>query len=319
MIIFILISLFGMVSAICTDNDGGQNFRIRGSTTGIQDPITKEVITLTDSCFLGPDNKEYVQEYYCGEGDLKNLIISTSEVCSYGCEDGKCKVNSKTGNYKRKLISCDENQKGKYIELEYDDGSKEKLQDSCGHSSAGGAYGVNHYFCGFLANNAPSYWSSIKPCKCQEGVCIEENFILQETEVNEISLTEDEIKVTLSESPITIKEKFSVKGEIEIISEEISASTKEKITIQKDSLKLEDAELLLPNEIYDKSSEKENIEKISLEKKEIPEYKINSKKQGKFLAIIPVKLDSETKFDARNGNLINTKLQKPWWFIGTTE
>jgi len=77
----------------CTDSDDGINFMIKGTTTGIQDPTTNEVVTVSDFCFSSAGGKEWVQEYYCGTtGPAAGYIVGISHECPYGCEDGACLI-----------------------------------------------------------------------------------------------------------------------------------------------------------------------------------------------------------------------------------
>src|SRR3989338_9992524 len=64
--------------AICRDSDNGTDTRIRGTTT-------KGEIIRTDTC-----DGNRILEYYCTDNDLYEI----SQVCDYGCSDGRCNPES---------------------------------------------------------------------------------------------------------------------------------------------------------------------------------------------------------------------------------
>jgi len=167
-----LVLLFSVsfVSAECIDSDGADNYIVKGTTTGIHDPTTGIVETVTDFC-----SDDWVNEYGCGMeiGFPEDVIVGTSAKCSYGCEDGACIINPESGKAFREIVKCVDSD-GKenfdesgYITLTYDDDYVETLNDNCGYSSGGGLYGARDYFC-----SSQGYSYAIKPCeRCSDGIC----------------------------------------------------------------------------------------------------------------------------------------------------
>tara|TARA_Y100000034_G_scaffold136916_1_gene217087 strand:- start:14085 stop:15083 length:999 start_codon:yes stop_codon:yes gene_type:complete len=89
--------MIGFVSAQCTDSDGGANYNVKGTTTGLNS--FNETNTATDYCvyygqqgtygmYLNP-GETAVMEYVCNsDGETVNDDL---HVCgSYGCDNGKC-------------------------------------------------------------------------------------------------------------------------------------------------------------------------------------------------------------------------------------
>jgi len=184
----------------CTDSDDGINFMIKGTTTGIQDPTTNEVVTVSDFCFSSAGGKEWVQEYYCGTtGPAAGYIVGISHECPYGCEDGACLIA-----LEKKIIDCvDSDGKNNFdkkgtVTIYYEDGSTEIFEDSCGYSSGGTSYGAKDYYCVIKTDGSITYNYGLKPCKnCKDGVCLAGEINVTEEPVEEIvNVTEVQIEET---------------------------------------------------------------------------------------------------------------------------
>ncbi|HLC51297.1 MAG TPA: PepSY domain-containing protein [archaeon] len=323
-------------AAACTDSDNGINYAVKGTTTGVQDQTTGQIVTVTDMC-----GGDWNNEFYCGTwGSIKDLIVQTSNKCSYGCQDGVCLRNPATGKMFRDITNCIDSdgegnfkEKG-YIQLSYDDGTGEKLDDYCGFSSGGGSYGVLDYFCGqvYYFNEETQkqedrmvwhYWSVLKPGKCKDGLLTEENF-----ELENVSISQDSIKVSGNEVSISvptqavpqgivIKENLLTKNEIQVVAEEVAFKTREKITITQTEIKVAEIPIRLPNEVAE-AVKNIKIEEMELKKVEgILQYEIDGTKDARFLWIIPVELDATVQVDAASGNVIKEEVQRPWWFVGS--
>jgi len=96
-LLIVLLGSIGLVSAECTDSDGGANYNTKGTTTGLNS--FNETSTSTDYCvyygqqgtygmYLNP-GETAVMEYVCNsDGETVNDDL---HVCgSYGCDNGKC-------------------------------------------------------------------------------------------------------------------------------------------------------------------------------------------------------------------------------------
>lgn len=75
-------------SAECTDSDGGRNYYVKGTTTGLN--VYNQMSTITDRCGavnIGyPQDERYVHEYSC-EGAS---AVDEDFLCPNGCQDGAC-------------------------------------------------------------------------------------------------------------------------------------------------------------------------------------------------------------------------------------
>lgn len=73
----------------CHDSDGGKNYSIKGTATGLIGDTTH---TLTDKCanYIGIEKGGYVTEYYCNNDQLRN----DDYYCPNGCRDGTCIATS---------------------------------------------------------------------------------------------------------------------------------------------------------------------------------------------------------------------------------
>ncbi|MBU2496536.1 MAG: hypothetical protein KJ767_00565 [Nanoarchaeota archaeon] len=173
-----LILLIGVnfVSATeCIDSDGAENYIVKGTTTGVHDPTTGIVETVTDFC-----NDDWVNEYGCGIeiGFPEDVIVGTSAKCPYGCEDGACIINPESGKAFREIVKCTDSDEGinfnisGQLTLIYDDGYTETLEEGCGHSSGSGEYGARDFSCDIFQGK-PSYGGTFKSCKCENGICVE--------------------------------------------------------------------------------------------------------------------------------------------------
>ena len=180
----LLFMIFGFSSFVfatdCFDSDDGQNFLVKGTTTGIFDETIGEIETVTDFCI----DDTWVQEYYCGHPRNLNAIVTTSNNCPYGCDDGAC-----IGSDKKKIIQCidsdanddkylsgDFDTKGS-VKIIYDDGTEDVLIDTCTQSLFLEP-GVTDYVCGYAnsgdGGQEPHYWKLTKTdCFCNDGACID--------------------------------------------------------------------------------------------------------------------------------------------------
>jgi len=73
----------GLVSATCTDSDGGLNYEEKGKVVSKQGAITNQI---EDLCKV---NGLDLDEFYC---DSNNLIQESVYRCPLGCSDGACKT-----------------------------------------------------------------------------------------------------------------------------------------------------------------------------------------------------------------------------------
>jgi hypothetical protein len=76
----------------CIDSDGGREYFVKGSTTGIKGK-EQSLASYVDFCF----SSEILTERYCGEN---NYVFEENHSCSYGCEEGVCLTNIQTTNKK---------------------------------------------------------------------------------------------------------------------------------------------------------------------------------------------------------------------------
>jgi|GEM_PF-5520659 len=304
----------------CTDSDG-TNFTVKGTTTGVIDPTTGEVVTVNDVCV-----QDFAQEYYCGtEGPTLGLIMSTSSKCSYGCTNGACNINPVTGRFLREIINCTGDNASTigingFVRLNYDDGFTEQFNNTCGYSNGGFAYGLKEFYC-----SGNYYYSRIKRlCKCLNGACTEENIEILSDINPSVSIANNEASVIIpiqatTVNSITIKESL-VEDKLTIISDNIEAVTNEKIKVTETGLLIANESVLLPNEAANAVTEiKVEVSAMELSVIEgLPEYDIEGSKQAYLLWFIPINLNTEVRVDARNGNVTEVSVNRPWWFIGSS-
>ena len=89
-------------TATCTDSDGGENYYVKGTTTGLIHGGGTS--TLTDSCYPNNyygDGYDYLLEYYCLKDatDGKTYIQNNNVKCQVGCVNGACVNQSCSPGY----------------------------------------------------------------------------------------------------------------------------------------------------------------------------------------------------------------------------
>ena len=80
---------FSIVAATttCTDSDGGNDYYVKGTTSGMA--VDGTTVIQTDSCTVcGTETtaQSCVVEWFCSN----NYVTNTNYPCSYGCQDGAC-------------------------------------------------------------------------------------------------------------------------------------------------------------------------------------------------------------------------------------
>jgi len=104
-LIFLAIFLLsaGIVSAACTDSDGGENYAEKGETKIISGK--EDICIISPSAEVRQDTSEYLKEYYCDKNDqIKYKIIECIREGFEKCEMGKCvggegEAKAKNENY----------------------------------------------------------------------------------------------------------------------------------------------------------------------------------------------------------------------------
>jgi len=140
--------------------------------------------------------------------------------------------------------------------------------------------------------------------------------------INELTVTENEDSTTIEFILMNEKENMvkieKTQEKIVLESNGVKAETKEKIEVQSNGILIEKngtkKELkLLPDKAKEKLSglidEVKEIELLALEKETV--YKTTGTKNGKLLALIPVKMQVSAEINAETGTIKETK--KPWW------
>lgn len=101
------------ISETCTDSDDGLDYYNGGTTRGRIDIDDNEIMSFTDSCWLGPNGVSecsgddcHLNEYYCDNKDPSKPFVkgTGSYYCSLGCKDGAC---IKTESYKNLSMYSD--------------------------------------------------------------------------------------------------------------------------------------------------------------------------------------------------------------------
>jgi hypothetical protein len=89
----VLLINFTVVSAICTDSDGGKKLGVPGITSGTfiyDDGTIAENYTAKDFCLVAGGTFKYVEEGYCENGVVKQEGME----CAYKCSEGACREES---------------------------------------------------------------------------------------------------------------------------------------------------------------------------------------------------------------------------------
>jgi hypothetical protein len=155
----------------CTDSDGGINYTVQGTTTGLN-PSSNQTVTVSDVCTLGgsltgtcSSGNCLLAEYYCNG----NYINGTTYSCPNGCSIGACVTTSPR--------VCTDSDNGTNYNIKGTttgygtDGNLKTVTDYCMNINAGGPgpY-VNEFICqpngdvNDIAYNCPN--------GCSEGACI---------------------------------------------------------------------------------------------------------------------------------------------------
>ncbi len=76
----------------CTDSDGGEEYNVKGTTSGANDALLGWLASATDTC-----EGNILKEYVCFESKSPDSIfpvtVSFTEInCQYGCANGACKL-----------------------------------------------------------------------------------------------------------------------------------------------------------------------------------------------------------------------------------
>src|SRR3989338_4500909 len=83
-VLLVLITIPAVYAAVCTDNDGGRNYFVRGTTTD-------DDSSYTDYC---DEDAKTLSEYLCSD---KNIAYEGFYTCRFGCVNGLC--NKQNGEY----------------------------------------------------------------------------------------------------------------------------------------------------------------------------------------------------------------------------
>lgn len=159
----------------CTDTDGGINYDVKGTTTGIS-PSIGQTYTSSDICGTGTTYQtNQLIEHYCNDIYHTNTVVT----CQYGCSDGEClsssqnltqniPQNTSTTNTSTTSSFCSDSDNGLNF---YKSGTVTKgSSNQVDYCSTFSPDKLVEYYCD--VNGSSSYTVYICPSgRCQSGYC----------------------------------------------------------------------------------------------------------------------------------------------------